>query len=100
MDEAVWLLIFDYCLHVEACSSSDELAVARNLEFMKSFWLVKQEPSNLNALVDAIEMLVRDPARRLALSNAGIKAAAGFDRNKLADRLLDALLALSEKPAN
>jgi colanic acid biosynthesis glycosyl transferase WcaI len=57
------------------------------------------EPSNLNALVDAIEMLVKDPARRLALSNAGIKAAAGFDRNKLADKLLDALLALSEKPA-
>jgi glycosyltransferase involved in cell wall biosynthesis len=57
------------------------------------------EPSNLNALVDAIEMLVRDPERRRELSDAGVKAAVGFDRNKLADKLLDALLALSEKRA-
>src|SRR5262249_26790693 len=57
------------------------------------------EPSNLNALVDAIEVLAKDPARRRALSDAGIKAAVGFDRNKLADKLLDALLALSERRA-
>jgi colanic acid biosynthesis glycosyl transferase WcaI len=54
------------------------------------------QPSSLNALVDAIETLAKNPARRLALSAAAIKAAKQYDRVVLADRLLDALLALSE----
>jgi colanic acid biosynthesis glycosyl transferase WcaI len=55
------------------------------------------EPNSLNALVDAIETLVRNPARRKALSDAAVKAAGTgqYDRAVLADRLLDALLALS-----
>jgi colanic acid biosynthesis glycosyl transferase WcaI len=55
------------------------------------------EPSSLNALTDAIEKLVRDPARRQALSAAAIKAAGQYDRIVLADRLLDALVALSSR---
>ena len=55
------------------------------------------EPSSLNALVDAIEKLVRDPARREALSAAAVKAASQYDRIVLADKLLDALVALSSR---
>lgn len=55
------------------------------------------EPSSLNALTDAIEKLVRDPARRQALSAAAIKAAGQYDRTVLADKLLDALVALSSR---
>ncbi len=55
------------------------------------------EPSSLNALVDAIETLVKDPARRRALSTAAAKAAKQYDRVVLADKLLDALLALSRR---
>jgi glycosyltransferase involved in cell wall biosynthesis len=51
------------------------------------------EPSSLKALVDAIEKLVRDPARRQALSAASAKAALQYDRIALADKLLDALIA-------
>ena len=55
------------------------------------------EPSNLNALVDAIEMLAKSPARRQALATAATKAATQYDRVVLADKLLDALLALSNR---
>jgi len=57
------------------------------------------EPSNLNALVDAIETLARSPARRQALATAAVKAAKQYDRVVLADKLLDALLALSNRQA-
>jgi glycosyltransferase involved in cell wall biosynthesis len=57
------------------------------------------EPSNLNALVDAIEALARSPARRQALATAAVKAAKQYDRVVLADKLLDALLALSNRQA-
>jgi colanic acid biosynthesis glycosyl transferase WcaI len=53
------------------------------------------EPNSLNALVDAIEMLVRNPARRKALSDAAVRAAGQYDRAVLADRLLEALIALA-----
>jgi colanic acid biosynthesis glycosyl transferase WcaI len=56
-------------------------------------------PSNLNALVDAIETLAKNPARRQALSAAAVKAAKQYDRVVLADKLLDALLALSNRQA-
>jgi glycosyltransferase involved in cell wall biosynthesis len=56
-------------------------------------------PSNLNALVDAIEKLVRNPARRQELAAAAVRAAKLYDRDVLADRLLDALLALSKQKA-
>jgi colanic acid biosynthesis glycosyl transferase WcaI len=55
------------------------------------------EPSNLDALVDAIETLVENPARRQALSAAAIRAAQQYDRVVLADRLLEALQALSAR---
>jgi colanic acid biosynthesis glycosyl transferase WcaI len=58
------------------------------------------EPSNLNALVDAIEKLVHDPGCRQKLSAAAVKAAKQYDRNVLADKLLDALLALSNREAS
>jgi colanic acid biosynthesis glycosyl transferase WcaI len=57
------------------------------------------EPSNLNALVDAIETLAKSPARRHALATAAAKAAKQYDRVVLADKLLDALLALSNRQA-
>jgi glycosyltransferase involved in cell wall biosynthesis len=57
------------------------------------------EPSNLNALVDVIETLVHNPARRQALATAAVKAAKQYNRVALADRLLDALLALSNRRA-
>lgn len=55
------------------------------------------EPSNLDALVEAIETLSESPTRRQALSAAAIRAAKQYDRVVLADRLLDALLALSAR---
>ena len=57
------------------------------------------EPSNLNALVDAIETLARSSARRQALATAASKAAKQYDRVVLVDKLLDALLALSNRQA-
>jgi glycosyltransferase involved in cell wall biosynthesis len=57
------------------------------------------EPSNLNALVNAIETLAKNPARRQALSAAAVMAAKQYDRTVLADKLLDALLALSKRQA-
>jgi glycosyltransferase involved in cell wall biosynthesis len=58
------------------------------------------EPSSLNALVDAIETLVHNPARRQALATAAVKASKQYNRIALADRLLEALLALSNRRAN
>jgi colanic acid biosynthesis glycosyl transferase WcaI len=58
------------------------------------------EPSNLDALVGAIETLAENPARRQALAAAAIKAAKQYDRVALADTLLDALLALSAPPTS
>jgi glycosyltransferase involved in cell wall biosynthesis len=57
------------------------------------------EPNNLNALVEALETLARSPARRQALVTAAAKAAKQYDRVVLADKLLDALLALSNRQA-
>jgi glycosyltransferase involved in cell wall biosynthesis len=57
------------------------------------------EPSNLNALVDAIETLVRNPARRQELAAAALSASKQYNRIALADRLLDALTALSNRQA-
>jgi colanic acid biosynthesis glycosyl transferase WcaI len=57
------------------------------------------EPNNLNALVEALETLARSPARRQALVTAAAKAAKQYDRVVLADKLLDALLALSNRRA-
>jgi colanic acid biosynthesis glycosyl transferase WcaI len=57
------------------------------------------EPSNLNALVDAIETLVRNPARRQELAAAALSASKQYNRVALADRLLDALTALSNRQA-
>ena len=51
-------------------------------------------PDSLTALVDAIDRLVRDPARRQMLSAAAIETAERYDRIELADRMLDALQAL------
>jgi len=56
-------------------------------------------PSNLNALVDAIETLARSPARRQALATAAAEAAKQYDRVVLADKLLEALRALSNRHA-
>lgn len=49
------------------------------------------EPDSLADLVDAIERLAKDPAHRLALSEGAARGAQQYDRNKLADNLLDAL---------
>jgi colanic acid biosynthesis glycosyl transferase WcaI len=57
------------------------------------------EPSNLNALVDAIETLARSPARRQALAAAAAKAAKRYDRVVLADKMLEAMRALSNRRA-
>jgi colanic acid biosynthesis glycosyl transferase WcaI len=57
-------------------------------------------PDSLTALVDAIDRLVRDPARRQALSLAAIETAKRYDRIELADRMLEALQALHGKAAN
>ena len=57
------------------------------------------EPDSLPALVDAIENLVQDPARCRALASAGVETAKRYDRNELADRMLDALQQLQQKGA-
>jgi glycosyltransferase involved in cell wall biosynthesis len=57
------------------------------------------EPSNLNALVDAIETLARSPARRQALAAAAAEAAKQYDRVVLADKLLEAMRAVSNRHA-
>ena len=54
------------------------------------------EPDSLTALVDAIDSLVHDPARRRALSSAALETAKRYDRFELADRMLDALQALRQ----
>lgn len=58
------------------------------------------EPDSLPALVDAIDRLVRDPARRQALSSAAIETAKRYDRIELADRMLEALQALQQGGRN
>jgi glycosyltransferase involved in cell wall biosynthesis len=55
------------------------------------------EPDSLAALVDAIENLVRNPARCRALSSAAIETAKRYDRIELADRMLEALHDLQQK---
>ena len=57
------------------------------------------EPDSLPALVDAIENLVKDPARCRALSSAGVETAKRYDRIELADRMLEALQQLQQKGA-
>lgn len=52
------------------------------------------EPDSLIALVDAIDSLVQNPARRRELSAAALETAKRYDRFELADRMLDALQAL------
>ena len=52
------------------------------------------EPDNVTALVDSIRALVKDPARRKALSAAGVETAKHYDRIELADRMLAALQTL------
>jgi glycosyltransferase involved in cell wall biosynthesis len=52
------------------------------------------EPGNLDALVNAMDALAQNPARRREISAAGAAAAKRFDRIALADTLLDALVAL------
>lgn len=49
------------------------------------------EPDSLSALVDTIEKLAKDPARRQALSARAAEGAKRYDRVALADKLLDAL---------
>jgi glycosyltransferase involved in cell wall biosynthesis len=48
-------------------------------------------PDDLAALVDAIERLLNDPARRQQLSKAAADGAKAYDRTALADRMLNAL---------
>lgn len=54
-------------------------------------------PDSLTALVEAIGNLANNPARRQALSAAAIETAKRYDRIELADRMLDALLALRRR---
>lgn len=49
------------------------------------------EPDNLAALVDTIENLAKNPARRQALSACAVEGAKRYDRVALADKLLEAL---------
>jgi glycosyltransferase involved in cell wall biosynthesis len=49
------------------------------------------KPDSLSDLVDAIETLVKDPARRKALAEGAARGAQAYDRNALADKMLDAL---------
>ncbi len=51
-------------------------------------------PDNLAALVDAIERLLKDPARRQQLSKAAIEGAKAYDRTALADKMLTSLQGL------
>jgi glycosyltransferase involved in cell wall biosynthesis len=55
------------------------------------------EPDSLAALVDAIDSLVQNPARRRELSSAALETAKRYDRFELADRMLDALQALRQR---
>jgi glycosyltransferase involved in cell wall biosynthesis len=48
-------------------------------------------PDSLDALVDAIDRLLKDPARRRQLSEAAMEGAKAYDRTKLADNMLIAL---------
>ena len=54
-------------------------------------------PDSLAALVEAIERLLKDPARRQQLSKAASDAAKKYDRGALADRMLNALQVLVER---
>jgi colanic acid biosynthesis glycosyl transferase WcaI len=49
------------------------------------------EPDSVPALVDAIEKLASDPARRKKFSDRGIEGASRYDRLALADKLVKAL---------
>lgn len=51
-------------------------------------------PDSLAPLVDAIEQLLKDPARRQRLSKAAIAGAKAYDRTVLADTMLAALQGL------
>jgi colanic acid biosynthesis glycosyl transferase WcaI len=55
------------------------------------------EPDSVLALVDAIERLAKDPVRRQALARGAASGAEHYDRNALADRMLEALLALQDR---
>jgi colanic acid biosynthesis glycosyl transferase WcaI len=55
------------------------------------------EPDSLVALVDAIEILAKDPARRQLLSAAAIESAKRYDRKALADKLLEELKAFPQR---
>jgi glycosyltransferase involved in cell wall biosynthesis len=54
-------------------------------------------PDNLTALVDAIERLLNDPARRQQLSKAAVEGAKAYDRTALADKVLNALQELVQR---
>jgi glycosyltransferase involved in cell wall biosynthesis len=54
-------------------------------------------PDSLAALVDAIEKLAKDPARRQALSARAVEGAKRYDRVALADKLLAILQAFPER---
>jgi glycosyltransferase involved in cell wall biosynthesis len=51
-------------------------------------------PDSLAALVDAIERLLKDPARRRQLSKAAVEGAKAYDRTALADKMLTSLQGL------
>jgi colanic acid biosynthesis glycosyl transferase WcaI len=55
------------------------------------------EPDSLAALVDAIEKLAKDPARRQTLSARAVEGAKRYDRVALADKLLAILQAFPER---
>jgi colanic acid biosynthesis glycosyl transferase WcaI len=55
------------------------------------------EPDSLVALVDMIEKLAKDPARRKLLSEGGVEGAKRFDRAALADKMLAALQSVSKQ---
>ena len=52
---------------------------------------VHVEAGNAGALADAVTALANDPARRKALSAAGVAASSQFHRTKQADLMLEAL---------
>lgn len=55
------------------------------------------EPDSVVALVNAIERLAKDPARRQELGLGATSGAARYDRNALADRMLEALVTLKDR---
>src|SRR5260370_39596447 len=55
------------------------------------------DPDSLVALVDVIEKLAKDPARRKMLSEGGIQGAKRYDRTALADKILAALQRFSKQ---